>query len=103
MILRTTIAFALTLGLAAMPLHAAEKAPTTQQQRMTDCNQQATGKTGDERKTFMSACLKGETPAQTQQDKMKTCNASATAKELKGEARKAYMSSCLSAKPAATS
>jgi len=35
----------------------------------------------------------------SQQDKMKACNASAADK--KGDARKAYMSTCLSAKPAA--
>jgi hypothetical protein len=29
---------------------------------------------GDERKAFMSTCLKKDVP-QTQQDKMKTCNA----------------------------
>jgi hypothetical protein len=36
------------------------KTPTPQQQKMTDCNQQASAKTlkGDERKTFMSQCLK---------------------------------------------
>jgi hypothetical protein len=36
-----------------------------------------------------------------QQGKMKTCNADAKAKELKGDERKAFMKSCLSAKPAA--
>jgi len=35
----------------------------------------------------------------SQQDKMKACNASAADK--KGDERKAYMSTCLSAKPAA--
>jgi hypothetical protein len=30
-----------------------------QQQRMTDCNAQAKGMTGDARKTFMSTCLSG--------------------------------------------
>jgi hypothetical protein len=38
----------------------------------------------------------------SQQTKMKTCNADATAKNLTGEDRKTYMSTCLSAKPAAT-
>jgi hypothetical protein len=33
-----------------------------------------------------------------QQNKMKTCNAEAGKKELKGDERKAFMSSCLSAK-----
>ena len=37
----------------------------------------------------------------TQQNKMKTCNADPKAKELKGDARKAFMKECLSAKPAA--
>ncbi|HEX6592672.1 MAG TPA: PsiF family protein [Moraxellaceae bacterium] len=37
----------------------AAKAAPTQQQRMKDCNDKATGKKGDERKAFMSSCLKG--------------------------------------------
>ena len=39
--------------------------------------------------------------AGVQQDKMKSCNADATTKALKGDARKAFMKDCLSAKPAA--
>ena len=35
-----------------------------------------------------------------QQDKMKSCNADATSKQLKGDDRKAFMKTCLSAKPA---
>jgi hypothetical protein len=31
-----------------------------QQQRMKDCNKQAAGKKGEERKTFMSECLEAE-------------------------------------------
>ncbi|MCU1723624.1 MULTISPECIES: PsiF family protein [unclassified Pseudomonas] len=38
--------------------------------------------------------------ATAQQEKMKTCNADATAKTLKGDERKAFMSTCLKAKPA---
>ena len=33
-------------------------APETQQQKMGRCNKEATGKKGDERKQFMSDCLK---------------------------------------------
>ncbi len=40
--------------------------------------------------------------ATAQQEKMKPCNADATAKALKGDERKAFMSTCLKAKPAAT-
>jgi hypothetical protein len=80
---------------------------------------------GDARKAFMSSCLSGKTqgttpatpatpatpgdkgtpatpaakatpatPA-TQQDKMKSCNKEAGDKALKGDERKAFMSSCL--------
>jgi hypothetical protein len=42
-------------------------------------------------------------PAQAaQQQKMKDCNALAGAKNLKGDERKTFMSSCLSGTPAAT-
>ncbi|MDF0733798.1 PsiF family protein [Pseudomonas entomophila] len=40
--------------------------------------------------------------ATAQQEKMKTCNAEATEKALKGDERKAFMSTCLKAKPAQT-
>lgn len=96
--MKMTIAVLLLSTVAVGYAGAAEK--TAQQQKMTMCNQQAGEKTlkGDERKTFMSNCLKkdakvdGMTP---QQMKMKTCNADASQKELKGDARKTFMSSCL--------
>jgi hypothetical protein len=34
-----------------------DKAPTAQQSKMKECNAQAKGKKGDERKTFMKGCL----------------------------------------------
>ncbi len=37
----------------------------------------------------------------TQQEKMKTCNTEAAAKKLSGDARKTFMSSCLSSKTTA--
>ena len=82
------LAAALLSLTAAGYASAAEK--TAQQQKMTVCNQQAGDKSlkGDERKTFMSSCLKkdskmdGMTP---QQMKMKTCNAQAGDKMFKGE------------------
>jgi len=61
-----TAALALALSLAAGATFAADaptKAVTPQQQRMKDCNVQATGKHGDERKAFMSTCLKGNASA----------------------------------------
>jgi len=81
---------------------ASTKPHTAQQQRMIDCNHQATGKKGAERKAFMSSCLKGHASAPAaastdtaQHAKMKSCNADAKAKALKGAERKAFMSSCL--------
>ena len=106
-------AFAATPPAAAT---APAKPHTAQQQRMADCNKQATGKKGAERKTFMSTCLKAgstaaaATPAaaapsakQVQQEKMKTCNADAKTKALKGAERKTFMSSCLKGNAAAAS
>jgi hypothetical protein len=95
------VAVASLLAFAAGALAAPQQVPakkdlTPQQQRMSTCNSQAAGKKGDERKTFMSSCLKGDAPAKaTQQDKMKSCNKDASAKSLKGDERKAYMSTCL--------
>jgi hypothetical protein len=70
---------------------------SSQTDKMTDCNKQATGKKGDERKAFMSSCL-SSAPAKpmTQQERMTDCNKQATGK--KGDERKTFMSSCLSNK-----
>jgi hypothetical protein len=59
------LAFAFALPLSAITAQAADKPPTAQQQRMKDCNAAATGKTGADRKTFMSDCLKNGVPAST--------------------------------------
>lgn len=96
---------AATACLLAGAAQADDKAANPQQNRMTACNQQATGKKGDERKAFMSACLSGKevlaAPAAPPVDKskmtpgerMKACNQEATGK--KGDERKAFMSQCL--------
>ena len=70
-----------------------DKKANPQQERMKACNSQAEDKTGDERKAFMSKCLKGGAAMpMTRQDKMKKCNADASAKALKGDGRQAFMS-----------
>jgi hypothetical protein len=80
---------ALTLIAASMYAQAAdEKKPTAQQAKMTQCNQEAAGMKGDERKAFMSKCLKA-----TRQEKMTSCNKEAG--DMKGDERKAFMSKCL--------
>ena len=72
----------------ATPAFAAENA---QQERMKTCNAQAGDKKGDDRKQFMSDCLKKE--KNSQQEKMKTCNQKAG--DMKGDERKKFMSDCL--------
>ncbi len=95
-------------------VQAASAAQQAQQDKMKTCNKQAGDKAlkGDERKKFMSECLKANstmaaapaassTPAATasknasQQDKMKSCNKDAGTKQLKGDERKKFMSDCL--------
>jgi hypothetical protein len=74
-------------------------ADTPQQEKMKNCNAQASDKKGDERKAFMKECLSAKPMKATtaQQEKMKVCNKEAAGKELKGDERKKFMSSCLSA------
>jgi len=85
---------ALALAAASLTAQAAdEKKPTAQQARMTQCNKDAAGMKGDERKAFMSKCLSAKKTSQ--QDKMKACNKEAGDK--KGDERKKFMSECLKA------
>jgi hypothetical protein len=93
------LAFAAT-GAVAQDKKDAKKEPSAaqkkQQERMKSCNAKAEGKKGDERKKFMSECLKDAEPSaaqKKQQQRMKDCNAKAEGK--KGDERKAFMSSCL--------
>jgi hypothetical protein len=88
---------------------------TPQAQRMTECNAQARDRhlSGDERRTFMSDCLKAQ-PAAARSDKtaksrpadgepggqggkMKACNQEAAGKNLHGDERRQFMSQCLKA------
>lgn len=46
------------------------------------------------------AAAEGDKPRGSQQEKMKSCNAEAKKKELKGDERRAFMSSCLKGQPA---
>ena len=88
-----------------------------QQEKMKGCNVEAKGMKGDERRAFMSKCLKKDYSLKAaaasdaakpeakpvasaaapvkQQDKMKSCNADAKTKALKGEERRAFMKTCL--------
>jgi hypothetical protein len=79
----------------------ASPAQKKQQTRMKDCNEKAADKKGDDRKKFMSSCLKGESgegpsaAQKAQQNRMSACNKQAAEKKMKGDDRKKFMSSCL--------
>ena len=104
--MKTVLMMALLVSVMGSAV-AADKVQTPQQQRMTTCNQQATAKTlkGDERKTYMSNCLKNSESAPAdksltpQQQKMKECNAEAAKQTLSGDTRKTFMSNCLKKQP----
>jgi hypothetical protein len=100
------LVLAVCLAVASTPFAVAQEkkeakkeataAQKKQQARMRDCNEQAGAKKleGDERKSFMSQCLKG--PQMTaQQARMKDCNKRASDKKMKGDERKEFMSACL--------
>ena len=72
------------------------KKPTTQQERMKSCNKEATGKKGDERKAFMSNCLKGKPAAEAAAPAPAdaACAEKATEKKLTGAAKSSFMKKC---------
>ncbi len=90
----TGAALLFTVGSAG----AAEKTP--QQEKMARCNQLAATQNlkGDERKTFMSDCLKKESKHGTMTPhklNRMVCDSAAAEKDLSGDARKTFMSTCL--------
>lgn len=96
----------LAAGLALAGTAWSQDKQTAQQERMKSCNAQASQKAmkGDERKAFMSKCLKadsGDGQLTAQQEKMKRCNAQAGERDLKGDQRREFMSACLSGDTAA--
>lgn len=109
---RLLIALCLAVGFSSPTFAADEKAPAAQQSKMGACNKEAGEKAlkGDERKKFMSECLKTKAPdaakeAAMPEDAQKkkltpmaTCNKAAGEKSLKGDERKKFMSDCLKAK-----
>ncbi|MEW1784900.1 PsiF family protein [Arthrobacter sp. NPDC080086] len=87
-------AFAQGSAPAAMP--AAPAAKNSQQDKMKQCNMDAAGKKGDERKAFMKGCLSDKPMAakpMTQQEKMAAC--SKANKGKKGDEYKNAQKECL--------
>lgn len=71
-------------------------APKPQAQKMSACSTQAKdqGLRGDERKSFMSQCLR----TKRSQTAMQECSTVAKDKGMRGNDRKGYMRDCLKAK-----
>jgi hypothetical protein len=110
-------ALAGVLLLAGLAVAADEpKAPSAQAEKMTRCNAEARDRklAGDERRQFMSGCLKGQAGSgetkpgaakaaqrksngSPQTEKMKACNQEAATKKLAGDDRRQFMSECLKA------
>jgi hypothetical protein len=84
---------------AAVPAFAADTvaAPNAQQEKMKACNAKAEGKTGDDRKQFMSSCLSSK-PAKPE-SKISMCNKQTAG--MSGDARSKAQSECMKAPAAA--
>lgn len=115
-------ALVLAFSLAAGSVFAADapaKVLTPQQQKMKGCNAEAKGKKGDERRAFMSTCLKGGSSTTAKSAKApadaaakpaadaatppakplarqtkKACTADARQHHLTGAARKSFIDTC---------
>jgi hypothetical protein len=101
-------AVAAVVSLAALPVPANDPAKPTQQGKFAACAHESKGLKGDEHQKFMSECLKShddgaerkDTAHKTaaeggQQNRMKSCNDEAGRKNLHGDERRSFMSSCL--------
>ena len=105
------IAIALFTLLAAGSSSADDNFPqhSSQQEKFAQCSHESRGLKGDERHKFMSDCLKGYAPDKEAHqeplrqahehgdppNRMKSCNDEARNKNLHGDERRAFMSSCL--------
>jgi hypothetical protein len=109
MSIRVTTAVA-AVFLAATPVLASDDAKShSQQEKFAQCSHESKGLKGEEHNRFMSECLKAhgagkEQPAHTrearhepgeQQNRMKSCNEEAGRKNLHGDDRRQFMSTCL--------
>ena len=99
----------LAVALWALPARANEPEKSeSQHERFAHCAHESKGLHAEEHQKFMQDCLKSDKAEDgakehhqrtagepTQQSKMKSCNEEAGRKELHGDERRAFMSSCL--------
>ena len=103
--LRFAVACTVVTALYSLPVPAAEASPKPPlADRKAACTEQARGLKAAERDDFVSWCLTQDVAvakqarapvAGSQQDKMRKCNVVAKERTLKGDERRAFMSSCL--------
>jgi hypothetical protein len=106
------IACAAAAALFVLPVRASDAEPKagSQQSKFATCAHESKGLRGDEHQKFMSECLKGHSgdasarkesgpraadETSSQQNRMRTCNEEAGRRDLHGDERRAFMSSCL--------
>ena len=75
------------------PAEEPKPAMNSQQNKMVTCNKEAAGKKGDERKQFMSECLKAK-PEAAAAPADDGCDAKATEKKLAGAAKTSFEKKC---------
>ncbi|HSN22185.1 MAG TPA: PsiF family protein [Usitatibacter sp.] len=95
-------ACAIALALGAAPLRAAdsESHPPTQREKFAACAHQTRGLKADERREFMSECLRkhdAKAPVAAEADgaRLRPCSAEADRRKLRGDERRAFLGSCL--------
>jgi hypothetical protein len=112
--MRSIAACAAAAALIAWPALANEgdAKPASQQSRFATCAHESRGLRGEEHQKFMSECLKSHGDHEkkagaanatqraadetgSQQNRMRTCNEDAGRRDLHGDERRAFMSSCL--------
>ena len=95
-------ACAVALASSVLPLRAADGEPQTtpQRQKFAACAHEAQGLKGDERREFMSECLRKHPSASSDVAadsgrRLAPCNAEADRRKLLGDERRAFLGSCL--------
>lgn len=110
--MRFTAACAVGAALFALPAAATdtEHKQGAQQSKFATCAHESKGLRGEEHQKFMSECLRGNAQegaprkdsahraaddTRSQQNRMRACNEEAAKRDLHGDERRAFMSSCL--------
>jgi len=94
-------ACAVVVSLWVLPLRAADAGaqPPSQRERFAACAHDSRGMNRDERRAFMSKCLRkqpaGAAAAAAAQRRLGPCNAKADRRKLQGDERRAFVSGCL--------